>query len=91
MLLLVVQVGLYVQANGWEKSVRDAGWLAGLVWGWAEEMVGGQGTNAYAYGAAGRARGTNGKGWLNTSGGGGRGQMKYGGGGGGTRRRGGWS
>ena len=90
--LFVIQAGLYVQAYGWEKSVRDAGWVGGLVWGWAEqafEGVGGQGTNKYPYGAGGRGGGSGEKGWMNTSGGGGRGQVKYGAGG--TRRRGGWS
>ncbi len=89
MVLLLIQAVLYVQAYGWEKAVRDAGWVGGLAWGWAEEAfngIGGQGVNEYPYGVTGRASG---KGWMNTSGGGGRDQVKYGGGG--TKRRGAWS
>ena len=83
-LLLVVQGVLYVKAYGWEKAVRDAGWVGGLVWGWAEEMVngvGGEGVNQYPYGAGGYSRDR--KGWNDS---GGRQQVRYGGGG--TRRRG---
>lgn len=74
LLLVVVQVGLYVNSYGWDRAIRNAGWLGGIVWGLLEEMLnqnnGGQqrqprgtrsrGQNNYnnAYGQ-GRGRGRN--------------------------------
>ena len=77
-MLLVVQIGLYVHAYGWEKAARDAGWVAGMVWGWLEGYVDGTGTQEKQGTMGGKGFG---KDW-NSSGG----QVRYGGGG--TRRRG---
>lgn len=71
MVLLVVQGVVYVRSYGWEKALRDAGWVGGIMWGWAEEAFEGVGTgegrDVYSYGRGSRAGG-NGKGW-NVSGG----------------------
>jgi len=36
LVLVLVQVVLYVNQYGWEKTLRDAGWLGGIVWGFVE-------------------------------------------------------
>lgn len=38
-LLVIVQVGLYVNSYGWERAVRTAGWFCGIIWGLLEEFL----------------------------------------------------
>lgn len=71
LLLVVVQVGFYVNSYGWERAASQAGWLGGIVWGLLEDAMNqnqggqqrqprgtrGRGQNNYAYGQAdGRGR-----------------------------------
>ena len=36
---VMVQVGLYVNSYGWERAIRNAGWLGGIGWGLLEDML----------------------------------------------------
>ncbi|KPI38590.1 uncharacterized protein AB675_4107 [Cyphellophora attinorum] len=79
LLLVLVQAVVYVNAYGWEKAVKDAGWLGGMAWGAAEGVWDG---------AAGRGHGNNryggGSGWGSNN----SGRQQYMGGGvGGARNR----
>ena len=38
-LLLVLQVGFYVHNYGWEKTLRDLGWLWGLAEGFFPQLA----------------------------------------------------
>lgn len=37
--LLVVQIGFYINSYGWERALRDAGWLGGIGWGILEDIL----------------------------------------------------
>lgn len=39
LLLVLVQVGIYINSYGWERALRDAGWLGGIGWGLLEDML----------------------------------------------------
>lgn len=39
LLLVVVQIGLYVNSYGWERAIRQAGWFGGIAWGVLEDML----------------------------------------------------
>ena len=39
MVLVLIQVVIYVQAYGWQKALRDAGWIGGIVWGFVDEAM----------------------------------------------------
>lgn len=74
LLLFVVQAAWYINAYGWEKALGDAGWIGGILWGWAEGVWDGgfeHGADQNGYGGfvpgAGGRRGR-GQGW-NASGG----------------------
>ena len=81
MVLVLIQVVIYVQAYGWQKALRDAGWIGGIVWGFVDEAM----QQSKQDKRAGSAAYGGGKKW-NTSGG--RQQAPRGGGG---RRTGGWT
>lgn len=39
LLFVVVQVGFYVNSYGWDKAIRNAGWIGGIAWGLLEDML----------------------------------------------------
>lgn len=39
LLLAVVQVGMFVNSYGWERAIKQAGWLGGIGWGLLEDML----------------------------------------------------
>ena len=67
LILLAVQTFFYVQTYGWDKALRDAGWLGGMVWGFVEQAYN-QADNNKKSAGKGYPGGRDGKGW-NVSGG----------------------
>ncbi|ETN42249.1 uncharacterized protein HMPREF1541_04190 [Cyphellophora europaea CBS 101466] len=68
LLALLLQGVWYVNAYGFEKALHDAGWVGGILWGWAEGAwegvdVGGNNGVYGGYGAAGAGRRGKGDGW----------------------------
>lgn len=47
LLLVCVQIGFYVSTHGLDNTVRQAGWVGGIVWGLLEDMVNGNSQQAY--------------------------------------------
>ena len=39
LLLLVVQLGFFVNSYGWESAIRNAGWIGGIGWGLLEDLI----------------------------------------------------
>lgn len=39
LVLFAVQIGVYINSYGWERALRDAGWLGGIVWGMLEDVL----------------------------------------------------
>ncbi len=39
LLLIVMQVGFYINSYGWEKALNQAGWLGGIAWGLLEDYL----------------------------------------------------
>lgn len=39
LLLVVVQLGMYINSYGWDRAIRQAGWLGGIGWGLLEDML----------------------------------------------------
>jgi len=60
LLLVVVQVGFYVNSYGWERAMGQAGWLGGIVWGLLEDAM-----NQNQSGQQRQPRGTRGRGQKN--------------------------
>jgi len=39
LVLVMVQVGFYINSYGWERAVSQAGWLGGIAWGLLEDAM----------------------------------------------------
>lgn len=60
LLFVIVQVGFYVNSYGWDRAIRNAGWIGGIVWGLLEDML-----NQNNGGAQKQPRGMRGRGQSN--------------------------
>lgn len=62
--LILVQAAFDVSTYGWEKTLDRAGWLGGILWGWAEQAW--EGTESAAkeqgFGVGGNSGGSRGRG-----------------------------
>lgn len=39
LVLIMVQVGFYINSYGWERAISQAGWLGGIAWGILEDAM----------------------------------------------------
>lgn len=39
LLLVLAQAAVYVNSYGWDRAIRNAGWLGGIGWGLLEDML----------------------------------------------------
>lgn len=57
LVLVFIQLGVYINSYGWDKAIRDAGWLGGIGWGLLEDVLNqNQGQQRTPRGARGRGQ-----------------------------------